>query len=166
MLNIGDPAPDFTLHDQDGQAVALNDRLKQGPVVLYFYPMDFTPTCTAQACMVRDVHDDLRDAGVQVLGVNTVGQSTHGKFAKRFDLPFTLLSDPGRKVARQYDATALFGMMTQRVSYLIDQQGKIADREKANFSVGPHKRFIERVLAACGLAPPLHHSQPLRNSHR
>lgn len=146
MLEIGDAAPDFTLNDPQGHAVSLSELLGDGPVVLYFYPMDFTPTCTKQACMVRDVHADLREAGVQVVGVNTSAEKTHGKFASSFKLPFTLLSDPGRKVARQYGAVAMLGLMTQRVSYFIETDGNIADREKANFSVKPHRRFIERVL--------------------
>lgn len=146
MLDIGDTAPDFTLNDAQGKAVSLSDLLGNGPVLLYFYPMDFTPTCTKQACMVRDVFGELKDAGVQVVGINTVGKGMHGKFSRTFNLPFTLLSDPGRKVAKQYDASAMFGLMTERVSYFIDREGKIADREKANFSVKPHKQLIERVL--------------------
>jgi peroxiredoxin Q/BCP len=146
MLNIGEKAPDFTLNDSQGNAVAIGELLKDGPVLLYFYPMDFTPTCTKQACMVRDVFSELKDAGVQVIGINTSGKAMHGKFSKTFKLPFTLLSDPGRKVAKQYDASAMFGLMTERISYFIDRAGKIADREKANFSVKPHKRLIERVL--------------------
>lgn len=146
MLRIGDNAPAFTLDDQDGRPVALTDLLAQGPVVLYFYPMDFTPVCTKQACMVRDAFDDLRAAGVEVVAINTAGPRSHSRFAETFKLPFRVLSDPGREVAAAYDASGVFGLMTRRVSYLIDADGRIADREHADWRVGPHRSFIDRVL--------------------
>jgi peroxiredoxin Q/BCP len=133
MLSAGDRAPDFTTHDADGRRVALSE-LRGHTVVLYFYPMDDTPGCTAQACALRDGMDMLTARGVIVLGVSAQNADAHRRFAAKYRLPFPLLLDPGHRIAKAYGAlghgwrAALrkrFGLY-RRITYIIDPQGRIA----------------------------------------
>src|SRR5712691_7063422 len=103
MLEPGDEPPAFTLTDADGHEVSLRD-FKGRNVVLYFYPEDDTPGCTKEACGFRDAWDDLRELGAVVLGVSADDAASHRRFASKYRLPFTLLSDPERKVMRAYGA--------------------------------------------------------------
>lgn len=149
MLSIGQPAPDFSLVDEAGATVTLASLLARGPVVLYFYPADFTPVCTAQACMFRDWTQELSAAGVRVVGISPQGAASKQKFKEKHTLGFTLLADPEKKVIGAYGAAFLFGMFTRRVTYLIEPSangGAIADRVVADLSVGPHRAFVERVV--------------------
>lgn len=102
-LKPGDPAPDFTLASDTGETVTLS-ALQGRPVVVYFYPKDDTPGCTKQACGVRDAWDAFGAAGAVVLGVSPDGEASHATFKAKFDLPFTLLSDPDHAVADAYGA--------------------------------------------------------------
>lgn len=155
MLNIGDAAPDFTLNDDAAKPVSLATLLESGPVVLYFYPADFTPVCTAEACMFRDWTADLGAAGVRVVGISPQGIESKQKFRQKHALNFPLLADPGKAVIRAYGASFLLGMFTRRVTYLIEPErasaagepGVIADRAVADLTVNPHKEFVKRVLA-------------------
>lgn len=149
MLAIGQPAPDFSLVDDTGATVTLGSLLAAGPVVLYFYPADFTPVCTAQACMFRDWTQELADVGVRVVGISPQGTASKQKFKDKHTLGFTLLADPEKKVIRAYGAAFLLGLFTRRVTYLIEPAaggGVIADRVVADLSVGPHRAFVERVV--------------------
>ena len=103
MLTVGSPAPDFTLASDTGETVTLS-ALKGRPVVVYFYPRDDTPGCTKQACGVRDAWDAFTATGAVVLGISPDGEASHAKFKAKFDLPFTLLSDPDHAVAEAYGA--------------------------------------------------------------
>lgn len=154
MLNIGDNAPDFELPDGDGNPVRLSQLLSRGPVVLYFYPKDGSPACTAQACMVRDHYEPLAAAGVTVVGINADSSARHEKFAAKHQLPFTLLSDPKHTAVKAYGASAIFGFVTKRISYYIKPDGTIADTAAGDFTVKPHEAFIERVLAGHGESNP------------
>ncbi len=110
-LKEGDPAPDFTLPASAGEPLSLKD-VKDRTVVLYFYPEDDTPTCTTEACSIRDRHADIQAAGAVVLGVSRDTVGSHRKFIRKYDLPFTLLSDVDAKVATAYGAwgeKVLFG---------------------------------------------------------
>jgi len=156
MLNIGDAAPDFTLNDDAGKPVSLSSLLSSGPVVLYFYPADFTPVCTAEACMFRDWTAELAAAGVRVLGISPQGIESKQKFKQKHALSFPLLADPDKAAIRAYGASFLFGMFTRRVTYLIEpvaaapatgRSGVIADRAVADLTVKPHEAFVKRVLA-------------------
>ncbi len=114
MLQPGDPAPPFTLPDADGRDVSLAG-LAGRHVVLYFYPADDTPGCTKEACGFRDAWDELRDLGVTVLGVSPDDGASHRRFAEKYRLPFTLLSDPERSVMQAYGAwgeKTLYGKKT------------------------------------------------------
>ena len=147
-LGIGDIAPNFELEDDRGQLVRLSDALREGTVVLYFYPMNFTPACTKEACMFRDVHDTLAGRGIRILGVSPQRPESHAKFRERHRLPFPLLSDGGKSIARAYGAVSLLGLYTKRVSYWIGQDGRILDTASADWSVTEHEAFARRVLAA------------------
>ncbi|MEL6330752.1 MAG: peroxiredoxin [Planctomycetota bacterium] len=146
MLQPGDTAPPFTLTDQNNEEHSLESLLRRGPLVLYFYPADFTPGCTAQACAMRDRRADLEAAGATVVGVSAQSGSTHDKFESRFKLGFTLLSDPGRAVAKQYGAVGLGGVLPLRVTYLLDPDGTVADAVRADLAIGKHAAFADRVL--------------------
>lgn len=145
MIGVGDQAPDFALPAGDGSIVRLSERLKDGPVVLYFYPADFTPVCTAQACMVRDAHDTLMASGYQVLGVSPQSAESHEKFDAKHGLGFTLLADTEKKVIRAYGVSAAFGLLTRRTTFLIGQDGVVKDRAVGDLSVTKHRRLIDRA---------------------
>ncbi|GAB4017279.1 thioredoxin-dependent thiol peroxidase [Spirosoma koreense] len=131
-LSIGDPAPDFTSTDQNGNPIRLSD-FRGKKVVLYFYPKDDTPGCTAQACSLRDNYDALRTAGYEVLGVSVDDEKTHQKFIKKYTLPFTLVADTNKQIVVAYDVwkeKSMYGrnfMGTVRTTFLIDEQGIITD---------------------------------------
>jgi thioredoxin-dependent peroxiredoxin len=101
VIEEGQPAPDFELATDSGERVRLSS-LRGQPVVLYFYPKDDTPGCTKQACGIRDAWDEFRERGAAVFGVSPDSESSHAKFKEKFGLPFTLLADPGHKLAEQY----------------------------------------------------------------
>ena len=131
MVTEGQPAPEFSLPSDSGETVSLAD-LRGTPVVLYFYPKDDTPGCTAQACAIRDAWGDFEQAGAVVLGVSPDGEASHQKFKAKYDLPFTLLADTDHAVA---DAYGVWGeksfagktyMGVERSTFVIDAEGNIA----------------------------------------
>src|SRR5579862_7854900 len=103
MLAIGGRAPEFTLPDQSGDSLSLSTLLRQGPLILYFYPADFTPGCTREACAIRDLHTQILEAGLEVAGVSPQSPESHRSFREKYHLPFTLLSDVDKFVIRMYD---------------------------------------------------------------
>jgi peroxiredoxin Q/BCP len=119
MIDVGDPAPDFTLADQDGSEVTLSD-LRGRWALVYFYPTADTPGCTKQACGVRDHRADYEAANAVVLGVSPDSVGALRKFADKYGLPFTLLSDPGGEVMRRYFDGK------ERSSALVDPDGNVA----------------------------------------
>lgn len=130
MLKEGRKAPDFKLPDQEGNIVKLSD-FKGKKVALYFYVRDFTPGCTNQACSMRDGEEVLKKAGIVTIGISTDSIESHKKFEQKYELPFTLLSDEGAKVAKKY---GVYGMKTfmgrkfmgvKRTTFLIDEKGTI-----------------------------------------
>lgn len=129
-LKKGSKAPDFAVNDQDGNPVSLKD-FKGKKVALYFYPKDNTPTCTEQACNLRDNISLLKKKGVVVLGVSADSERKHKNFEKKFSLPFPLLADTEHKIVTAYGVWGekmLFGrkyMGIHRVTFLINEQGKI-----------------------------------------
>lgn len=126
-LEIAQPAPDFSLKDQDGQVHQLADYRGRW-VVLYFYPKDDTPGCTTEACQFRDDVLALRQLKVQILGVSLDDSQSHARFAKKYELPFPLLADVDAQVAQQYGALGGFGPLryAKRHTFIIDPQGAIA----------------------------------------
>ena len=131
MVEEGKPAPDFELPSESGERVRLSS-LRGRPVVLYFYPKDDTPGCTTQACGIRDVYGEFRDAGAVVLGVSPDDESSHVKFKQKYGLPFTLLADPDHEVAEQYGVWVernRYGkksMGIERSTFVIDPDGNVA----------------------------------------
>jgi thioredoxin-dependent peroxiredoxin len=129
-LKEGDKAPAFTAKDQDGKKVSLKD-FKGKKVVLYFYPEDDTPTCTVQACNLRDNHSLLQKNGYVVLGVSPDDPTKHTRFREKFNLPFTLLADPDHKMINAYGVWGeknLYGrkyMGLHRTTFVIDEKGTI-----------------------------------------
>src|SRR5262252_2182145 len=124
-IEVGDEAPDFTLPSQSGEPVRLHDRIGQHVVVLYFYPKDGTPGCTAEACAFRDSHEVFTDAGAEVIGVSSDSVDSHVAFASRHKLPFTLLSDQGGQVRKRYGVPPVLGLLPGRVTYVIDREGRV-----------------------------------------
>jgi peroxiredoxin Q/BCP len=124
-VQVGEQAPDFTLHSQSGESVSLADYRDRQVVVLYFYPKDNTPGCTAEACAFRDSHEVFTEAGAQVIGVSSDSVGSHGAFAGRHQLPFVLLSDEGGAVRKRYGVPRSFGVLPGRVTYVIDRQGTV-----------------------------------------
>ena len=131
MVEVGQPAPEFTLHDQDGETVSLK-QFKGHPVVLYFYPKDDTSGCTKEACAFRDARADYEKAGAKVIGVSPDEVKSHRKFADKYELPFTLLADPETKICQTYGVwkeKSMYGktyMGVERTTFVIDRKGKVA----------------------------------------
>jgi thioredoxin-dependent peroxiredoxin len=125
-VNVGDSAPDFQLKDETGKMRTLAE-FRGKKVVLYFYPKDNTPGCTKEACSFRDGYSILREAGIVILGVSFDSLGSHRKFKEKHRLPFVLLSDEKKEVAKAYGASGgiLGSLMAKRYSYLIDELGKI-----------------------------------------
>ena len=150
MLKAGDKAPDFTLPDQDGREVSLHSLLKDGPVVLYFYPADFTPGCTKEACSIRDMHDEIAAAGMRVVGVSPQDADSHARFRDKHGLPFTLVADPDKVAVKAYDVDGPLGVSVRRATFLIGPDGVIRDAVLADLRVGRHEEFIRRAVRAAG----------------
>jgi thioredoxin-dependent peroxiredoxin len=131
-LTVGTKAPDFEVNDQDGKSVKLSDLIGK-KVVLYFYPKDMTPGCTAEACSLRDNHNALMKAGYQVFGISTDDEKRHRKFIEQQKLPFSLLADTEKAVHAKYGTwieKSMYGrkyMGTARVTYIIDENGVISE---------------------------------------
>ncbi len=147
MLAMGGRAPEFTLPDQDGQSVSLSTLLRQGPLILYFYPADFTPGCTREACTIRDLHAEILEAGLDVAGVSPQSPDTHRAFREKHKLQFTLLSDVDKYVIRMYDVQGPLGFGVRRGTYLIDQARYIRAAVLADFRISQHEEFIRRAVA-------------------
>ena len=142
MLREGDKAPAFSATDQNGKKVSLSD-FKGKKVVLYFYPEDDTPTCTIQACNLRDNYSLLKKEGFTVLGVSPDDEKKHKKFEKKFSLPFTLLADPSHAILEKYGVWGekeLFGrqyMGVHRTTFVLDEKGYKISKSEGNV-VDPH----------------------------
>ena len=156
MLALGTRAPEFTLPDQDGRNVSLTTLLNRGPLILYFYPADFTPGCTKEACMMRDLHADLMKVGLEVAGISPQTPESHRDFRAKYHLPFTLLSDSEKFVTRMYDLNGPLGVGVRRGTYLIDQGRHIRDAVLADFRITLHEAFLRRVTAMAAAAPAKH----------
>ncbi|MBC8026330.1 MAG: peroxiredoxin [Steroidobacteraceae bacterium] len=148
MLDIGQEAPQFTLPDQDGHDISLTGLLKDGPAILYFYPADFTPGCTREACSIRDLHKELTQAGLTVAGISPQSPDSHKRFREKHGLRFTLLADETKEVIKMFGVDGLLGFWVQRVTFLIDQKREVIGRVKAHFSIAEHEEFIRKAIAA------------------
>jgi peroxiredoxin Q/BCP len=118
MLKEGKKIIDFSLADENNVVHKLSD-YSSGRVLLYFYPKDDTPGCTKEACMITEVYNDFKKAGITVIGISPDSPESHKKFKEKYNLPFILLSDPNKKVIKEYEAFSM--LFTKRISYLIDR---------------------------------------------
>jgi peroxiredoxin Q/BCP len=146
-LGVGDRAPEFELADQTGKPVALARFRGRSNVVLYFYPKDDTAGCTKESCSFRDNFEAFRDAGAEVIGVSSDSPGSHEKFAAKYSLPFTLLSDPGGRVRKAFGVAPTLGLIPGRVTYVIDKQGVIRHVFNSQFNPTAHVDEALRVLA-------------------
>ncbi len=124
-IKVGDKAPDFTLNSATGEKVSLKDFYGKKSVVLYFYPKDDTPGCTAESCAFRDSYEVFKEAGAEVIGVSGDSQQSHQQFARKYNLPFILLSDRDNKLRQLYGVPATLFILPGRVTYAIDKQGVV-----------------------------------------
>jgi peroxiredoxin Q/BCP len=135
-LKPGDPMPETTLVGADGP-VQLRDKLGK-PLVVYFYPKDETYGCTIEACKFRDEYEGFAAAGAEVIGVSRDSAESHEKFKSHHKLPFTLLSDPGGKVAQAWGVKGPLGLLPGRVTYVFDKGGVLRHRFDSNLRFGKH----------------------------
>jgi peroxiredoxin Q/BCP len=146
VLKPGNTAPDFILPDEHGNEVSLAKLLQSRAIILYFYPADFTPTCTKEACAFRDMHDDIVSVGLQVVGISPQDGESHSRFREEHQLPFLLLSDENKVAIKMYDADGPFGVGVRRITYLITRGQKIQDALQADVLVKRHRQFIEKAV--------------------
>ncbi len=148
-LKVGDKAPAFTGKDQNGQMISLGD-FRGKRLVLYFYPEDDTPTCTIQACNLRDNYSLLKKEGLAILGVSPDDEKKHKKFEAKYQLPFTLVADPGHKIIDKYGLWGekqLYGrnyLGLHRTTFLIDEKGII----QKIFLKPKNKAHAEEIIKA------------------
>lgn len=146
MLKPGAKAPEFELRNENDEEISLSTLLNEGPLILYFYPADFTPGCTKEACAIRDLHEEIARVGLQVAGVSPQDPASHRRFKDKYELPFTLLCDTQKDVARMYDVDGPFGVGVRRATYLISRDRKIRDAVQADIRIGRHRAFIEKAV--------------------
>jgi thioredoxin-dependent peroxiredoxin len=149
-LAVGAVAPDFTSTSSTGETISLAAYKGKKNVVLFFYPGDFTPVCTKEACGFRDIYDELQGKDTEVIGVSIDSGASHEKFAKANNLGFPLLSDADKALATRYDAASgIFASLmgrVNRVTYVIDKNGKIAAVLKGELSANKHVDGVKNAL--------------------
>lgn len=146
MLKIGDKAPDFSLPASGGQVIRLSDYIGKQPVVVYFYPKDNTPGCTKEACAFRDAYEDFKAAGAEVIGISADTGDSHHDFAKQYQLPFILLSDLDGAVRSLYQVPKTLGLLPGRVTFVIDQEGRIRHQFNSQLNATRHVREALQAL--------------------
>ena len=125
-LNEGDPAPHFSGVDQNGDHFESKDYIGKQPLIVYFYPKDFTPGCTQEACQFRDQYEDFKELGAEVIGISADSEKSHQRFSKKHNLPFRLISDADKKLQKKFGVKkSVFGLLPGRETFVIDKQGKI-----------------------------------------
>lgn len=165
-LKVGDQAPVFNTTDQDGKPVSLSD-FRGKKVVLYFYPNDMTPGCTAEACSLRDNYKALQRQGYVVFGISTNDEKSHRKFIEKEKLPFSLLADTSKAVHEQYGTwveKSMYGrkyMGTARVTFLIDESGKISEIiEKVDTKNHASQILGEKTVTGPAIQKPKRNTKP------
>ena len=147
ILNKGDVVDDFSLPDEQGELVSLSGLLETGQLILYFYPADFTPICTAEACNIRDLHDEILDVHIKVVGISPQDSESHLRFKSKHDLKFPLLFDKDRAVIKAFGLNTLLGIGVRRATFLIDENMQIINRVVSDLFVSSHVKFIKQVIA-------------------
>jgi thioredoxin-dependent peroxiredoxin len=146
-MNVGDRVPAFTLKNQHGDAVASDTLWSKGPAVLFFYPKDETPVCTAEVCAFRDAYEDFSSAGAAVVGISSDSVESHVNFAGKHRLPFVLLADIGGAVRRQLQVPrGMLGLAEGRVTYVVDKRGIVRHRFSAMLQAQKHVDEAVQVI--------------------
>ena len=145
-LAIGDPLPEFILKDQKGQEFNSTEQLGIQPLVIFFYPKDFTPGCTREVCDFRDKYEDFTELGARVIGISSDSTNSHAKFAARYGLPFVLLSDPKGKVRKRFGIkNALLNLLPGRETFVFDQKGKLVHRYRNSLAKDHMSQALKAV---------------------
>ena len=142
-IEVGDKAPDFDLPDQFGNIVKISSYKGKRHIVLYFYPKDDTPGCTAEAIAFRDSYADFKDVGAEIIGISRDDEESHRAFMVKCDLPFILLSDTDGKVRKLYGVSKTLGLISARVTFVIDKEGVI--RHIFSSHLNPTKHVAEAM---------------------
>ena len=148
MLKVGDLAPDFSAQDQHGNPISLSGLLERGRLVLYFYPKDFTPVCTAQACTFRDAAADLATLSANVVGVSGDSTDSHQRFSTEHRVAFSLIADPERRIIKPYKASLPIINHTLRITYVIDTNRRILGAFHHELSAAKHLSDVKGALEA------------------
>jgi len=154
MIKAGERAPEFTLADETAEDRSLTGLLSAGAIVLYFYPADFTPGCTRQACVLRDIHTEIESAGLRVVGISPQSPESHAKFKAKYQLPFVLLSDEQKTVIRMYGVNGPLGLGVRRATYLIDASRRVRDAVLADFKIARHAEFVRKAIMLRAVPTP------------
>jgi thioredoxin-dependent peroxiredoxin len=144
---LNEQAPDFELPSESGKTVHLSDFRGKKAVVVYFYPKDNTPICTAESCAFRDAYEEFKDEGAEVIGISSDSVDSHKGFAEKNKLPFILLSDTGGKVRSQWGVPNTLGMLPGRVSYVIDKKGIIRNIFNSQLDGTKHVTEAKKILS-------------------
>lgn len=146
MIAAGDRAPDFDLPSDGADRLRLADLLAQGPLVLFFYPKDDSPGCTAEVCSFRDAYAAFTDSGAQVVGVSSDSADSHAAFSRKHQLPFPLASDPGGSARKAFGVPKALGLLPGRVTYVIDRAGVVRSVFNSMFAPQKHVDAALEVL--------------------
>lgn len=145
-VKVGDRAPSFSIPNQDGSLINLDDLLGKKPIILFFYPKDDTPGCIAESCAFRDSYTVFQGMGAEVIGISADTSASHRQFATRYQLPFTLLSDVGDQVRDLYGVPSTLLIIPGRVTYVIDLQGIVRHVFDSQLDFNAHVRESLSVL--------------------
>ncbi|MGX1023561.1 peroxiredoxin [Psychroflexus sp. MBR-150] len=145
-MKVNDKLKAFTAKDQNGDEFDISQYLGKKPLVIFFYPKNFTPGCTKEACSFRDSYQDFKDLGAEVIGISGDSESSHQRFAKKHDLPFTLLSDQDGKLRKQFGVKkSLLGLLPGRETFIFDDKGILIHRFNS-MDAKPHIRKALKVV--------------------
>ncbi|HCT79934.1 MAG TPA: peroxiredoxin [Micromonosporaceae bacterium] len=145
-IGVGDDAPDFTLPSQAGVDVTLSHFQEKKTVVLFFYPKDDTRGCTAEVCSFRDSYEVFAEAGAEVIGISSDSVDSHERFAGKYALPFTLVSDRDGEVRKRYGVPSTLGILPGRVTYVIDRSGKVRHVFNSMANIGEHVQGALKIV--------------------
>ena len=150
-ISIGDTCPSFSLQNQNGQTINIQEYIGSKNLIIYFYPKDNTPGCTKEACSFRDAMQDLNNLDCEVFGISADSVASHKKFANQFRLTFNLLSDIGNEVRKSFKVPAnLFGLIPGRVTYIVNKEGEIV--HIINNQMNPDKHIEETIKTITSIA--------------
>jgi len=145
-MNENDELKPFTAKDQNGETFDVSKYLGKKPLVIYFYPKDFTPGCTKEACSFRDRYEDFQELGAEVIGISGDSEKSHQRFAKKYNLPFTLLSDQDGKLRKQFGVKkSILGLIPGRETFIFNAEGKLVLKFNS-LNADPHIRKALKTL--------------------